>query len=104
MELTRLTPEILLGVGFRKVSYRDEETDKEVFHFELPLSKSSYCDFVLITNASDEEEFPVVRFCGVSEYEILHVEPLIVLMNLLQSLCIVEDFKLDQQFKSDDEN
>ena len=97
MELTRLTPEMFPEMGFKKVGYTDEDSGKEVFHYELPLSKSSYQDFILITNPNDDEDFPVVQFCGVNEYEIRDLEPLVVLLNLLQSLCVVEGFVLDKQ-------
>lgn len=104
MELTRLTPEMLPEMGFQKISYIDEDTNQEMFHYELPLSKTGYTDFLLITNPNDDTDFPVVRFCGVSEYEILHVEPLVLLMNLLQSVCVVEGFQLDKQFIDHEEN
>jgi hypothetical protein len=102
MELIRLTPEFLEEIGFKKVSYVSEETNKEYFHYELPLTrKNDYTDFLLISNASDEPDFPVVQFFGVDEYEFHHLEPLVLLMNLLQSVCVAEDFKLDEQFKDE---
>lgn len=106
MELIRLTPEILEEIGFKKDSYVNEETNQEYYHYELPLTRQNdYTEFLLITNASDEPDFPIVQFFGVDEYEIKHVEPLVLLMNLLQSVCVVEDFKLDEQFKNkNDEN
>jgi hypothetical protein len=100
MELIRLTPELLEEVGFKKTSYISEETNQEYSHYELPLTRrSDYGDFLLISNASDEVDFPIVQIFGVDEYEFHHLEPLVLLMNLLQSVCVVEDFKLDEQFK-----
>jgi hypothetical protein len=101
MELTRLIPEMLPEMGFKKISYIDEDTNKEVFHYELPLSKTTYQDFVLISNPNDEEDFPVIQFCGVDEYEIKHVEPLVLLINLLQSCCVVDEFVIDKQFSDE---
>jgi hypothetical protein len=97
-DLTRLTPELLEEFGFQKVGYTDEDTGKHVFHYELPLSKSTYCDFILLSNPNDEEEFPIVQFCGVDEYEFRHAEPLVLLMNILQSTCVVDGFQIDEQF------
>ena len=98
----RLTPEILEDIGFRKMSYTQEETGHEFFHYELPLSQhNTYADLLLITNSNDEPDFPVVQLFGAFEYEFLFVEPIVVLMNILQSNCVVEGFQLDQQFKKD---
>lgn len=41
MELIRLTPEFLEEIGFKKVSYVSEETNKEYFHYELPLTRKT---------------------------------------------------------------
>lgn len=98
-QLTKLTPELLTEFGFKKVESTDEETGKEFFHFELPLSKSTYLDFVLLTNMSDEPDFPIVRFCGVDEYEFREAEPIVLMMNLLQHSCVDPNFQLDQQFE-----
>lgn len=99
----RITEEILQDFGFRKIAYTQEETGKEFYHYELPLTESNnYSDLLLITNASDELDFPIVQLFGADEYEFLFAEPIIVLMNILQSNCIVEGFQLDQQFKTDE--
>ena len=95
----RLTEEMLLDFGFSKVSYIEEETGKEFYHLELPLTrKNNYGDLLLISNANDEADFPVLQLFGANEYEFLFAEPIILLMNILQSNCIVEGFKLDEQF------
>lgn len=95
----RLTEEMLLDFGFSKVSYIQEETGKEFYHFELPLTrKNDYGDLLLISNANDEVDFPVVQLFGADEYEFLFAEPIILLMNILQSNCVVEGFLIDQQF------
>ena len=92
----RLTEEILSDLGFKKVSYTDE--DKEYYHYELSLTRNNnYGDLLLITNASDEEDFPIVKLFGADEYDFLFAEPIVVLMNILQANCIVPDFILDQQ-------
>lgn len=104
LELHRLTSEMIEDMGFNKIEYFDEETGKQFYHFELPLTRSNeYGDLLLISNASDEADFPIIQIFGANEYEIHHAEPLIVLLNLLQSVCVVEDFKLDQQFRKDEE-
>ena len=99
----RITEEMLSDFGFRKVAYIQEETGKEFYHYELPLTAdNSYSDLLLITNASDELDFPIVQLFGANEYEFFFAEPIIIFMNLLQSNCIVEGFQLDQQFKTDE--
>ena len=100
----RLTEEMLEGFGFLKIAYTQEETGKEFYHYELPLTQvSDYSDLCLITNASDEDDFPVVQLFGASEYEFHFAEPIIVLMNILQSNCVVEGFQLDKQFTQKDD-
>jgi hypothetical protein len=99
-DLTRLSPELLTEFGFEKIGYIDEDSGIEKFHYELPLSKTTYCDFLLLSNANDEPDFPIVQFCGVDEYEFHHAEPLVLLMNILQSVCVVEGLQIDQQFNN----
>jgi hypothetical protein len=102
-EPTRLTLEMLQELGFEKISYIDEDTNLEMFHYELPLSKSIYVDMFLTTNANDEDDFPVVRFCGVNEYKFIYAEPLIVLLSILQASCVVEGFTITEQFKKNED-
>lgn len=98
----RITEEMLEGFGFRKIAYTQEETGKEFYHYELPLTAdSSHGDLLLITNASDEDDFPIVQLFGANEYEFMFAEPIIVLMNILQSNCVVEGFQLDKQFNNE---
>jgi len=100
----RITEEILKAFGFLKRGYKDDESGKSFYHYELPLTKESkYSDLLLITNASDELDFPIVQLFGADEYEFMFAEPIFMLMNILQSNCIVEGFQLDQQFKTDEE-
>lgn len=95
----RITEEMLQGFGFRKIGYTQEETGKEFYHYELPLTQANdYSDLLLITNASDEDDFPIVQLFGANEYEFLYAEPIILFMNILQSNCVVEGFHLDNQF------
>jgi hypothetical protein len=96
-DLIRLSPELLKEFGFEKIGYIDEDSGLEKFHYELPLSKSTYCDFLLLSNANDEPDFPVVQFCGIDEYEFHYAEPLVLLMNILQSVCVVEGLQIDKQ-------
>lgn len=100
----RITEEMLEGFGFRKVAYTQEETGREFYHYELPLTQhNDYSDLLLITNASDEDDFPIVQLFGANEYEFLYAEPILVLMNILQSNCVVEGFQLDQQFNNQED-
>lgn len=97
----RITEEMLIDFGFRKIAYTQEETGKEFYHYELPLTAdSSHGDLLLITNANDEDDFPIVQLFGANEYEFMFAEPIIVLMNILQSNCVVEGFQLDKQFNN----
>lgn len=99
----RITEEILTDFGFKKISYINE-LEKECYHYELPLTRNNnYSDLLLITNSNDEEDFPVVQLFGADEYEFLFAEPIILLMNILQANCVVEDFVLDQQFNQPDD-
>ena len=99
----RITEEILQGFGFQKCEYKDEETGKYFYHYELPLTGDNrYSDLLLISNTSDDLDFPIVQLFGANEYEFMFAEPIFMLMNILQSNCIVEGFQLDQQFKTDE--
>ena len=100
----RITEEMLTDFGFLKISYTQEETGKEFYHYELPLTQvNNYSDLCLITNASDEDDFPIVQLFGASEYEFMFAEPIILLMNILQSNCVVDGFQLDKQFTQQDD-
>lgn len=100
----RITEEMLTDFGFLKIAYTQEETGKEFYHYELPLTQvNNYSDLCLITNASDEDDFPIVQLFGASEYEFMFAEPIILLMNILQSNCVVDGFQLDKQFTQQDD-
>jgi hypothetical protein len=101
----RITEEILEAFGFLKRGYTDEDSGKTFYHYELPLVRENkYSDLLLITNASDEEDYPIVQLYGADEYEFLYAEPIYMLMNILQSNCVVEGFQLDQQFTKNEKN
>jgi len=89
----RITEDMLEDLGFKKHPINDPIEGK-TFIWGLNITAETE-DFYLITNTPESKNYPAVRFNFTDTYEFLYVEPIIVLLNILQSNCTFEDFKIN---------
>ena len=89
----RLTEEMLNNMGFKKMKFKSSE-GLTLYCWKLDIA-ADVEDFYLVTNSSQESNFPVVHFSNTDTYEFQFAEPLIVLLNILQSNCQIEEFKIN---------
>lgn len=87
---------MLEAIGFTKHIVTAEESgmDKEYYYYDKNLSSNT--NFCLITNASDEEGFPTVRILEVPEYKFTTMEPIIVILNILED-SLIEETNAEQE-------
>lgn len=93
----RLNEEMLINLGFKKQNaVITVERDKiKTYRYVLNLCHKSDESFKLTTNFYHEHNFPEVIINNIDTYEFLYAEPLIVFLNILQSNCVVENFKIN---------
>lgn len=93
----RLNEEMLINLGFQKENtFITVGRDKtKTYRYVLNLCHDSSEDFKLSTNFYHEHNFPEVTINNVETYEFLYAEPLIILLNILQSNCVIENFKIN---------
>jgi hypothetical protein len=80
----RITEEFLKALNFEKVLVTKEQSgNKEDYHYYI-LDLAEDKGLTLISNASDEENFPTLHFMDVPDYKFTTAEPIIVLLNILE--------------------
>lgn len=89
----RITEDMLEDLGFKKRPIITSNKDKS-YIWELIISADNE-DLCLVTDIPESKNYPTVKFNFTDTYEFYYVEPIIVLLNILQSNCTFEDFRIN---------
>lgn len=84
-----ITEEALLAMDFQKVIVTKEESgnDENYYYFRYKISNDNHLE--MICEPGDNEEL-VVRMLEVPDYEFTTVEPIVVLLNILEDNRVIE--------------
>lgn len=84
-----ITEEALLAMDFEKVIVSKEESgnEEDYYYFRYRISNNSHLE--MICDPSDGEPL-VVKFLEVPDYEFTTVEPIVVLLNIIEDNRVIE--------------
>lgn len=84
-----ITEEALLAMDFEKVIVPKEESgdNEDYYYFRYKISNDAHLEMVC---EPSEEGKLVVRMLEVSDYEFVTVEPIVVLLNILEDNRVIE--------------